>query len=118
MFLNVKFYDGADNLIGEVNPYEPLVTTTDVNGNKIYVSGGILTKTLEELVWEAEMSSAELTGENKTFHFALATDRYKDNRIPPKGFNTTEMYARLVQPRWEGEGRVCVLRRQWRSRLT
>jgi len=103
MFLNVQFYDGAGDLIGEVNPYEPLLTTTDANGNEVYVSGGDLTKTHEMLVWEAEMSSVELTGENKTFHFALATDRYKDNRIPPKGFNITDMYDRFVQPRWEGE---------------
>jgi len=103
MFLSVKFYDEDGILIGEINPYEPLATTQDANGNEVYVSGGELTKTHETLVWEAELSSADLTGESKTFHFALATDRYKDNRIPPKGFNTTEMYARLVQPRWEGE---------------
>lgn len=103
MFLNVKFYDESDNLIDETNPYEPLVTTQDPNGNEVYVSGGILTKTDDELVWEAQMSSIDITGENKTFHFALATNRYKDNRIPPKGFDTTEMYSRLVQPRWHGE---------------
>ncbi|UCC33634.1 MAG: hypothetical protein JSW53_01110 [Candidatus Bathyarchaeota archaeon] len=102
MFLNVQFYNASDILIGEVNPYEPLVTTTDGEGNEVYVSGGDLVKTHERLVWEAEMSSVDLTGEEKTFHFALGTDRYKDNRIPPKGFNTTEMYARLAQPRWEG----------------
>jgi hypothetical protein len=103
MFLNVQFYDASGNPIGEVNPYEPLVTTQDANGNEVYVSGGILTKTHEELVWEAAMSSIELTGEDHTFHFALATDRYKDNRIPPKGFDTTEMYTRFAQPRWEGQ---------------
>lgn len=102
MFLNVKFYDADGNLIGEVNPYEPLVTT-QVGGNEIWVSGGTLTKTHEELIWEAEMSSVNLTGEQKTFHFALGTDRYKDNRIPPKGFDTSQMYDRLAQPRWEGQ---------------
>ncbi|UCG45862.1 MAG: hypothetical protein JSV58_03595, partial [Candidatus Bathyarchaeota archaeon] len=103
MFLNIQFYDSSDNLLDEINPYEPLVTTQDPNGDEVYVSGGILTNTHDELVWEAQMSSNELTGENKTFHFALATNRYKDNRIPPKGFNTSEMYSRLVQPRWHGE---------------
>jgi hypothetical protein len=102
MFLNVKFFDAAGDLIGEINPYEPLVTATDSNGNEVYVSGGLLTKTDEELVWEAEMSST-LTEEAQTFHFVLATDRYKDNRIPPKGFDTSEMYTRLAQPRWEGQ---------------
>jgi hypothetical protein len=101
MFLNIKFYDTDGALLGEVNPYEPLVTTQDINGDEVYISGGNLTKTNEELVWEAEMSS-NLTGENKSFHFALATERYKDNRIPPKGFNTSGMYDRMVQPRWNG----------------
>jgi hypothetical protein len=101
VFLNVKFYDKDGNLLGEINPYDPLVTTIS-GGNEAYVSGGILTKTHEKLVWEAIMSSS-LTGENKTFHVALATDRYKDNRIPPKGFDTTQMNSRMVQPRWNGE---------------
>jgi hypothetical protein len=102
MFLNIKFYDASGNLIEEVNPYEPLVTSLDGNGNEQYISGGILTKTHEELVWECEMSSLDLTGEQKSFHFALGTDRYKDNRIPPKGFDTSGMSDRNTQPRWEG----------------
>ncbi|UCH89340.1 MAG: hypothetical protein JSV49_01445 [Thermoplasmata archaeon] len=101
MFLNVKFFDSNGDLISEVNPYEPLVTTQDANGNEVYDSGGILTKTDEELVWECQMSST-ITNENKTFHFVLGTDRYKDNRIPPKGFDTINMNERLAQPRWEG----------------
>jgi hypothetical protein len=103
MFLNVRFFDANDTQIGEINPYYPLITTQDANGNEVYVSGGELVKTHEELVWEAEMSSLELTGEEKTFHFALGTNRYKDNRIPPKGFDTSAMYQRLAQPRWNGE---------------
>jgi hypothetical protein len=101
MFLNVKFYDSTGDLIGEVNSYEPLVTTIGADGNEHYVSGGILTKTRDDLVWEAEMSSS-LTGEDKSFHFALATGRYKDNRIPPKGFDTANMASRLAQPVWGG----------------
>jgi hypothetical protein len=101
MFLNVKFFDTNGNLISEINPYTPLVTSTDANGNEVYVSGGTLTKTDEKLVWECLMSS-NLTGETKTFHFALGDDRYKDNRIPPKGFDTTKMNERIVQPRWNG----------------
>jgi hypothetical protein len=102
MFLNIKFFDASGNILGEVNPYEPLITSQDGNGDEQYVSGGNLTKTHDEMVWECEMTST-LTGEEKTFHFVLGTDRYKDNRIPPKGFNTSAMYSRLIQPRWEGE---------------
>jgi len=32
----------------------------------------------------------------------LGTDRYKDNRIPPKGFDAVNMYERLAQPRRDG----------------
>lgn len=105
MFLNVKFYNDLGGLVGEINPYEPLVTSLDGSGNEVYVSGGVLTKTNDELVWEAEMSSG-LTGETKSFHFALATGRYKDNRIPPRGFNTADMDARLAQPVVQGIDRA------------
>lgn len=108
MFLYVTFYDAQSRMVGEVNPYAPLVTEKDAQGNDRYVDGGdfvepsaAIQSTDEHLVWEAEMSSA-LTDEVTTFHFALATDRHKDNRIPPKGFDTATMAARLAQPRWEG----------------
>jgi hypothetical protein len=103
MFMNVKFFDGSGNLIGESNPYDPLVTTQDGNGNEVYVSGGTIpyAERNEYLIWEAKMSSS-LTNEDETFHFVLATDRWKDNRIPPKGFDTANMASRLAQPRWDG----------------
>lgn len=99
MWLSVEFLDSAGQVIGTINPYAPLVTTTDGTGNVQYVSGGVLSPTRDDLVYETKMSSA-LTGEAKTFHFVLATGRHKDNRIPPKGFRTAEMDARLVTPRW------------------
>jgi hypothetical protein len=101
MFLNIQFYNATGAIMGEINPYEPLITIQDVNWDEVYVSGGNLSKTHNEMVWECEMTST-LTGEEKTFHFVLGTDRYKDNRIPPKGFNTSVMGTRLIQPRWEG----------------
>jgi hypothetical protein len=48
-------------------------------------------------------SSTDLTGETKTFHFALATGRYKDNRIPPKGFDIGGAAARVSVPVWHGD---------------
>lgn len=32
----------------------------------------------------------------------LATSRYKDNRIPPKGFDVAASFERLAQPVWQG----------------
>jgi hypothetical protein len=100
MWLNVKCYDSTNGLIDEINPYTPLVVT-NIAGNYQYVSGGILTKTRDDLVYETAMMSS-LTSEDHTFHFVLATDRYKDNRIPPKGFDVTSAASRKAQPRWDG----------------
>ncbi len=101
MWLNVKFFDSGGALVGEVNPYEPLVTARDAVGTEQYVAGGTLKATRDDLVWEAKMSSS-LTGEASTFHFVLVTGRTKDNRIPPKGFDTAEAATRLSLPVRDG----------------
>jgi len=100
IWLNVVF-SGDAGVLAEINPYSPLVKTTDGSGNDVYVSGAELTKTNDELVWEANMAST-ITGESKTFHFVLADGRYKDNRIPPKGFDIASAPARMVVPVWHG----------------
>jgi len=56
---------------------------------------------VDELVYEIHPKS-DLTGENKTFHFVLATGRYKDNRIPPRGFNISAAAERISVPVWHG----------------
>jgi len=108
MFVNVKAYSGG-SLIYEVNPYEGAAGTLKgltypylglglpdpaaLGANEVYV---------DELVYEMKPSSPDLTGESKTFHFALATGRYKDNRIPPKGFDIAQAASRLSVPVWGG----------------
>lgn len=109
MFVNIKAYDSQGNLIYEINPYDyEAGTLKGLNYN--YQSDPDIPapaplasneRYVDELVYEAQMSSA-ITGEQKTFHFALATDRYKDNRIPPKGFRISEAVQRLSQPKWKG----------------
>ena len=121
MFVNVKAYAGG-NLIYEVNPYDVgagtlkgLTYTYVVNGLRAPCAIGSgynsdigecenLAHTeahVDELVYEMKPSST-LTGEQKTFHFALADGRYKDNRIPPKGFDITKAGARVSVPVWLG----------------
>lgn len=101
MFVNIKTYrDGS--LIHEVNPYDYTVGTLKglphsqrspaLGPNEVYS---------DPLVYEVKLGST-ITGEQETFHFALATHRYKDNRIPPKGFNISEAAARLSEPVWQG----------------
>ena len=88
------YYDGT--LDSNVPPYDTIPVVPDPQPldtvNEIYV---------DELVYEAHTSS-DLTNEDHTFHFALATDRYKDNRIPPKGFRKDDAASRLSEPKWHG----------------
>jgi hypothetical protein len=109
MFVNIKAYAGS-SLIYEVNPYDTAAGTLkglsypyqpgmglpdpqSVGANEAHV---------DELVYEMKTSSTGLTGETKTFHFALATGRYKDNRIPPKGFDIAGAAERLSVPVVDG----------------
>jgi len=98
MRLNIQFLDSDGHVMSEINPYLPLATSLDAGGNVQWVSGGDLVVHRDDLVFETKMAST-LTGEAQTFHFVLATSRYKDNRIPPRGFRRAEMSARDVTPR-------------------
>jgi hypothetical protein len=99
MFLNIKAYK-AGQLIYEVNPYDYTVGTLKGLHHPSSPALGPNEAYVDELVYEAKMTSS-LTGEPTTFHFALATGRYKDNRIPPKGFKISEAESRIVEP-WYG----------------
>jgi hypothetical protein len=109
MFVNVKAY-ASGSLIHEVNPYD--TTAGTLKGlDYPYLGNGLPDPAIlvdnevyvDELVYEMKPSSTDLTGEAKTFHFALATGRYKDNRIPPKGFDIGGAAARLSVPVWHGD---------------
>ncbi|HSR88754.1 MAG TPA: multiheme c-type cytochrome, partial [Pontiella sp.] len=103
MFLNIKAYVGT-NLIYEINPYDYAVGTlkglnSDYSPNSPPLSDR--EEYMDELVYEVHQSSSIL-GTNETFHMVLATDRYKDNRILPRGFRIAEAQARLCEPVWHG----------------
>ncbi len=103
MFVNVRAYAGG-SLLWEVNPYDDAAGTLrglDPTYSPNSPPLGPSESHLDELVYEMHPTSS-LTGELETFHFALATGRYKDNRIPPKGFRIDEAAARLVEPVWHG----------------
>ena len=106
IFVNIKAYAGG-SLIYEANPYDAGAGTlkgltypyqADPNG-VLNLPEGLSgsEEYVDELVFEMKPTSS-LTGEDKTFHFALATGRYKDNRIPPKGFDIAGAAARLSVP--------------------
>ncbi|UCD84951.1 MAG: hypothetical protein JSU92_01815, partial [Deltaproteobacteria bacterium] len=101
MFVNIKAYAGGD-LIYEVNPYDYTVGT--LKGLPHSVSSPTLGPSedyVDELVYDVHPSSS-ITGEYETFHFVLATGRYKDNRIPPRGFDSVEASVRISEPVHEG----------------
>lgn len=108
MFVNIKAKDISGAVLQEINPYD-YVGGTLKGLNDVYDGQGDVPAPqplaanefyVDELVYEAHTSST-LTGEEEhTLHFALATDRYKDNRIPPKGFRYTEAQARLAEAKW------------------
>jgi hypothetical protein len=101
MFVSIRAY-AAEELIYEVNPYDFAAGT--LRGLPGFANSPALLaheRYVDELVYEAQTTSA-LTGEKKTFHFVLATGRYKDNRIPPKGFDIDGAADRLSEPVWNG----------------
>jgi hypothetical protein len=108
IFVNVRAYAGGE-LVYEVNPYDTAAGTLKAldyhyqpgYGLPLPAPLGPAESYRDELVFEMKTASS-LTGEQTTFHFVLATDRYKDNRIPPRGFRIDEAAERLAQPRWQG----------------
>ena len=101
MFLNVKAY-ANDQLIYEVNPYDDSIGT--LKGLHNSQSSPALEPGegyVDELVYEVHQSSFILEVD-ETFHMALATERYKDNRILPRGFQVTNAASRLCEPVWHG----------------
>ncbi len=99
MFVNIKVYQGS-NLVYEVNPYDDLYGT--FKGFPGAQQLNLREAHLDNLVYEAKLGST-ITGEQETMHFALATHRYKDNRIPPKGFKIADAAARMSEPVWHGQ---------------
>lgn len=103
MFVNVRLYDADNNLIATINPYDAAAgTLKGLPGEPGSPPLGPGESHVDALVYEMKGSSS-LTGEQQTFHFALADGRYKDNRIPPKGFDIANAGERLAQPVWQGQ---------------
>ena len=106
MFVNIKAYDGSDNLIYEVNPYDYSVgTLKGLSNSSSSPPLGAGEVYVDELVYEVHPSS-DLTGEEQTFHFVLATGRSKDIRIPPKGFDIANAVERLCEPWYHNQQRL------------
>jgi Dictyostelium (slime mold) repeat len=103
MFVNIRLYQGS-TLLHEVNPYDTTAGTfrgLPTTESPASPPLGAAETHDDSLVYEAKMASS-LTGQTKSFHFLLGTSRFKDNRIPPKGFRIAEADQRIAQPVWAG----------------
>ncbi len=84
VWLNVKFYNDAMDLLGESGAYNP--------------NNGVLTRDVEAKIYEVhpglETNLATALGlePGPSLHFVLNNRTYEDNRIPPRGF-TNASYA-------------------------
>lgn len=103
MFVNVRLYQG-NQVVHEINPYDMnagtfrgLALADSPNSPPL----GAKEVHDDSLVYEVKMASS-LTGQTKSFHFLLGTERAKDNRIPPKGFRIAEANKRIAEPVWLG----------------
>lgn len=102
MFVNIRAYSGNAALIDEVNPYADNVgTLKGLPNSPSSPPLGPNERYADDLVYEMKHESS-LTQEPQTFHFVLATGRYKDNRIPPRGFDIANAPVRQCEPAWRG----------------
>ena len=100
MFVSIRLKSG-DRLIWTVNPYDESASTLKGLHHPQSPPLTGAEEVMDRLVYECKMSSS-ITGEEQTFHFVLADGRYKDNRIPPKGYRRIEAAGRHAEPVWKG----------------
>ena len=102
-FVNVRVWDGGA-VVHELNPYDASVSTLrglPPGYSPFSPALGTGQVHADALVYEVKPSSS-LTAESHSFHFVLADGRYKDNRVPPRGFRIAEADDRESEPAWMG----------------
>ncbi|MBL9119688.1 MAG: hypothetical protein JNL80_07230 [Phycisphaerae bacterium] len=84
MWLNVKFLNAKDQVIDEVGGYDYDNAEADLAGTKVW-----------EAIHGIDAAIAKATGlpEGPSTRLALANTKYKDNRIPPRGYNAKSFAA-------------------------
>ncbi len=113
MWINVRALDADGEVLEEINPWDAgAVTLKGLGSDYSDPYGSVLPAPdplaahethRDELVFEVKMRSS-ITGElEETFHFVLADGRFKDNRIPPKGFAIQDADTRRARPVVDGE---------------
>jgi len=92
MWINVKFFDGSDEVVDEYGSYG-----FGPGGNAVLDTGS--TKVYEvKHGLDATMSAISGKPKGESFHFALNNRVLKDNRIPPIGFTNAGFEAVQAEP--------------------
>jgi len=89
MWINVRFLDNANTLIAERGNYDLTTAILTTSDTKVYET---------KLGSDAAVSALTGVPEGPGFHFVLSNKRYKDNRIPPRGFTNANFQAVQAQP--------------------
>jgi hypothetical protein len=89
MWVNVRFFDGQENLVTERGAYDEATATLSEADTKVY-----------EAKIGIDAVTAPIVGypEGAGFHLALSNKFYKDNRIPARGFNNAAYAAAHIAP--------------------
>jgi hypothetical protein len=84
MWVNVRFLDAAGALVAERGAYDNATASLSAADTKVYeAKHGI----------DAAVAAATGLPEGVNLHLALANKKYKDNRIPPRGFTNAAFEA-------------------------
>lgn len=80
VWLNLRHYDAAGQLLGESGHYDPVAAELDETTTTVYEM---------QVALSADAAAATGLAAGVTTHMALADTIWKDTRIPPRGFNNS-----------------------------
>ncbi|MCB9838518.1 MAG: hypothetical protein H6813_04200 [Phycisphaeraceae bacterium] len=89
MWINVRFFDIADQLLLEHGHYDAATALLTTNDTKVYEA---------KLGVSSEIAALTGVPEGESFHFAINNVWLKDNRIPPLGFTNASFEAAQAAP--------------------
>jgi len=89
MWINVQFLDASDTIISELGAYDQATAILTAGDTKVYEA---------KLGPDAAVAAATGVPAGPNFHFVLSNKRYKDNRIPPRGFTNANFEAVQSEP--------------------
>jgi hypothetical protein len=89
MWVNVKFYDSQNALVQERGAYNLATAELSTNDTTVFEA---------KHGTDAAVEAATGVPAGQNFHLALANTKFKDNRIPPRGFTNAAFEAGNCPP--------------------